>query len=152
MICGTVFASQVGLDQHRTKKNARCFRLQFLKSNQKASKLLKNLLQNNSSSISKKIPRSKTTTLILPNLPEEIWRMVFTYLDSKKVIQNVSAVCKNWLSLVRNDPGYSGHLTFTSNYISKGTYLFLAMRKYRNLYSISKVQISSSTLFEITQK
>ena len=112
-----------------------------MKSNQKASKLLKNLLQNNPSSISK-IPRSKSTIPILPNLPEEIWRMVFTYLDSKTVIQNVSAVCKNWLSLVRNDPHYSGHLTFTSNYISKGTYLFLAMRKYTyniNLY-ISKVQ------------
>ena len=134
-ICGTTFATQAGLDQHRTTNNARCFRLQFLKSNQKASKLLTNLLQNNysSSRIISKIPGRKAARKILPNLPEEIWRLIFTYLDSKTVIQNVSAVCKNWLSLVRNDPHYSGHLTFTSNYISKGTYLFLAMRKYRSL-------------------
>ena len=43
------------------------------------------------------------------SLPNEIWCIIFLYLPSASK-KNVTATCKLWLRLVREDPKLSGHI------------------------------------------
>ena len=44
-------------------------------------------------------------------LPREILCIIFSYLD-KKYVQNVTATCKLWFELIRNDSNLSSHVCF----------------------------------------
>ena len=44
------------------------------------------------------------------DLPEEIWSLIFRYLD-KKSLQDSQLVCKKWLEIILNDVVLTGEYT-----------------------------------------
>ena len=44
------------------------------------------------------------------DLPEEVWVHIFEYLDYKSLQCIAVQVCKEWLSIIRNDCNLSGEL------------------------------------------
>ena len=49
------------------------------------------------------------TMTFLQSVPNEIWCIIFSYLDNKSW-KSASLTCKYWLEVIRNDPKFSGHI------------------------------------------
>ena len=52
---------------------------------------------------------SRPNPLNVKILPNEVWCIIFSYLD-KKAVQNATESCKHWFELIRNEPNLSGHI------------------------------------------
>ena len=60
-----------------------------------------------------KLPASSLNLLkkiVMPSLPLEIWRLIFSYMDFTLLQKIATLVCYEWLYIIRNDRFLSGHL------------------------------------------
>ena len=48
--------------------------------------------------------------IVMPSLPLEIWRLIFSYMDFTLLQKIATLVCYEWLYIIRNDRFLSGHL------------------------------------------
>ena len=51
-----------------------------------------------------------STTIVMPPLPLEIWKLIFSYMDFTLLQKIATLVCYEWLYIIRNDRFLSGHL------------------------------------------
>ena len=79
----------------------------------------------------------------MAGLPNEIWSMIFLYLPlvSKK---NVTATCKLWLRLVREDPKLSGHIMIS--WYNMETALDALQWNWNNWPALHTLELESCTL------
>ena len=63
-----------------------------------------NCLKPSSSSLN--LPK----TIVMPPLPLEIWKLIFSYMDFTLLQKIATLVCYEWLYIIRNDRFLSGHL------------------------------------------
>ena len=49
------------------------------------------------------------TMTFLQSVPNEIWYIIFSYLDNKSW-KSASLTCKYWLEVIRNDQKFTGHI------------------------------------------
>ena len=54
--------------------------------------------------------RQKLDKKILPNLPQEVWCIIFSYLP-KESRKNATITCKLWFEIIRGDSRFSGNIT-----------------------------------------
>ena len=47
---------------------------------------------------------------VLPDLPQEVWCIIFAYL-SKESRKNATSTCKLWFEIIRGDSRFSGNIT-----------------------------------------
>ena len=55
----------------------------------------------------------------LPNLPDEIWAYIFTFLDTFSRHKVASLVSKRWFNIIRTDSKLSGKIEISLKYITK---------------------------------
>ena len=48
--------------------------------------------------------------IVMPSLPLEIWRLIFSYMDFTLLQKIATLVCYEWFYIIRNDRFLSGHL------------------------------------------
>ena len=51
-----------------------------------------------------------STIIVMPPLPLEIWRLIFSYMDFTLLQKIATLVCYEWFYIIRNDRFLSGHL------------------------------------------
>ena len=54
--------------------------------------------------------RQKLDKVVLPDLPKEVWCIIFAYL-SKESRKNATSTCKLWFEIIRGDSRFSGNIT-----------------------------------------
>ena len=54
--------------------------------------------------------KPSSSSLNLPPLPLEIWKLIFSYMDFTLLQKIATLVCYEWLYIIRNDRFLSGHL------------------------------------------
>ena len=54
-----------------------------------------------------------------PQLPTELWLMIFGYLDWKTLQKKATLVCNSWLEMIRKCPKLSGEVSLRSDKIKK---------------------------------
>ena len=54
--------------------------------------------------------RQKLDKTVLPNLPQEAWCIIFSYLP-KESRKNATSTCKLWFEIIRGDSRFSGNIT-----------------------------------------
>ena len=54
--------------------------------------------------------RQKLDKTVLPNLPKEVWCIIFSYLP-KESRKNATSTCKLWFEIIRGDSRFSGNIT-----------------------------------------
>ena len=53
------------------------------------------------------------------SLPDEMWAMIFTYLDKVSLHKSATLVNKHWFDLIRNDQKLSGKIELSVKYLKK---------------------------------
>ena len=56
--------------------------------------------------------RQKLDKMVLPNLPSEVWCIIFSSLP-KESRKNATSTCKLWFEIIRGDPRFSGNVTIS---------------------------------------
>ena len=46
----------------------------------------------------------------MSELPEEVWTIIFSYLDFESLQKKTVLVCKDWYEIIRSNSNLSGHL------------------------------------------
>ena len=54
-----------------------------------------------------------------PQLPTELWLMIFGHLDWKTLQKKATLVCNSWLEMIRKCPKLSGEVSLRSDKIKK---------------------------------
>jgi len=54
--------------------------------------------------------QSMALNAVLPDLPQEVWCIIFAYLPTKSR-KNVASICKFWFEIIRGDSRFSGNIT-----------------------------------------
>ena len=54
--------------------------------------------------------RQKLDKTVLPNLPQEVWCIIYSYLP-KESRKNATNTCKLWFEIIRGDSRFSGNIT-----------------------------------------
>ena len=84
--------------------------------------------------------RQKISNVVLPNLPEEIWCFIFSYLPTESR-RKATAICKLWFKLIRSDPKLSGHISVSLSGIQNENW------NWENWPSLKTIEIYNKTLF-----
>ena len=82
----------------------------------------------------------KISNVDVPNLPEEMWCLIFSYLptESKK---KATATCQLWFKIIRSDPKLSGHISVSLAGIQNENW------NWENWPSLRILEIDSKGLF-----
>ena len=65
--------------------------------------------------------RQKLDKTVLPNLPQEVWCIIFSYL-LKESRKNATSTCKLWFEIIRGDSRFSGKITIPWNEIQNSSF------------------------------